>query len=620
MVHRIVIKGERSILNLPLVQSPYLPIILNTMINTPEQSISNTPSHTSKYHENLWLICSLILSAIYSYLALQIAFSSEYVVQDDARQHVFWMLRFLDANLFPNDLIANYFQSVAPVGYSSLYHLLASLGINPLLFNKILPSIIALISTGYCFGICLQIFPVPFAGFMATAMLNQNLWVKDDLVSATPRAFVYPLFFAFLYYLLRRSLLFCLITIALLGAFYPQMVFICAGILILRLWTWERGKLTLSPSRHDYLFCAAGVGVGFLVLLPYALKSSEFAPVITLAEARQLPEFFSGGRSQFFNGNPWYYFLGGRSGIFPRFFWTPITLYFSAFLPILLLIRPHFPLLRKLTREIVLLLQILLASFAMFFAAHGLLFKLHLPSRYTGHSLRIVVAISAAIVLAAILDNILSIKFVQNKIYGYIQRIFALIFIFLLTILLLFYYPLFLNKFPKTSYKVGNFPQLYEFLQKKPKDTLIASIAEESNNLPTFSQRSILVGREYAIPYHLGYYNKFRQRMIELLQAHYSTNLEDVKKLINKYGVDLWILESGVFTADYIPNNIWLKQYLSSKLTGDELVQLTNDIFKNLQNGNIPALSKVVTNCKRAEIANYMVIDAKCITQMNEKS
>ncbi|MDJ0675456.1 MAG: hypothetical protein QNJ36_08775 [Calothrix sp. MO_167.B42] len=585
------------------------------MINTSDKSGSNTPSHTSKHHGTFWLVCSLILSAIYSYLALQIAFSSEYVVQDDARQHVFWMLRFLDPDLFPNDLIANYFQSVAPVGYSNLYHLLASLGINPLLFNKILPSIIALISTAYCFGICLQIFPVPFAGFMATVMLNQNLWVKDDLVSATPRAFVYPLFFAFLYYLLRRSLLFCLIAIALLGVFYPQMVFICAGILILRLLIWERGRLQFSPSRHDYLFCAAGVGVGILVLLPYAFKSSEFAPVITLAEARQLPEFFSGGRSQFFNGNPWYYFLGGRSGIFPRFFWTPITLYLSALLPILLLVRSHVPLLRKLTREIVLLLQIVLASFFMFFAAHALLFKLHLPSRYTGHSLRIVVAISAAIVLAIILDTVLSTKFVQNKIYGYIQRICVLGFIFILIILLLFYYPLLLNKFPKTSYKVGNFPQLYEFLQKQPQDTLIASIAEESNNLPTFSQRSILVGREYAIPYHLGYYNEFRQRMIELIQAHYSPNLEDVTKFINKYGIDLWMLESGAFTADYIQNNTWLKQYFYSKLTEDELVKLTNNIFKNLQQGNIPALSKVVTNCIVAEIENYMVLDAKCITQ-----
>lgn len=34
----------------------------------------------------------------------------------------------------------------------------------------------------------------------------------------------------------------------------------------------------------------------------------------------------------------------------------------------------------------------------------------------------------------------------------------------------------------------------------QPQDIRIASLAEEANNIPTFAQRSILVGREYAIP------------------------------------------------------------------------------------------------------------------------
>jgi len=38
----------------------------------------------------------------------------------------------------------------------------------------------------------------------------------------------------------------------------------------------------------------------------------------------------------------------------------------------------------------------------MFFAAHALLFKLHLPNRYSEHSLRIVLAIAAAITLIVI--------------------------------------------------------------------------------------------------------------------------------------------------------------------------------------------------------------------------
>jgi len=81
------------------------------------------------------------------------------------------------------------------------------MGINPLLLNKLLPPVLGVLTTGYCFGVCLEMLPLPGAGFTATLLLNQIIWMKDDLVSATPRAFAYPLFLAFLYYLLRRSLL-----------------------------------------------------------------------------------------------------------------------------------------------------------------------------------------------------------------------------------------------------------------------------------------------------------------------------------------------------------------------------------------------------------------------------
>lgn len=71
-----------------------------------------TTAKPSKAQLAFWFSLSLTFAAIYGCMALQQAFSSEYVVQDDARQHVFWMQRFLEPELLPNDFIANYFQSV----------------------------------------------------------------------------------------------------------------------------------------------------------------------------------------------------------------------------------------------------------------------------------------------------------------------------------------------------------------------------------------------------------------------------------------------------------------------------------------------------------------------------
>ncbi len=141
----------------------------------------------SKY--NFWFILSIVTAIVFSFCGLKLAFQFPYTIQDDARQHIFWMQQFRDSELFSNDLIAEYFKSVSPWGFNNLYKLLSNLGIDIFWFNKISPLLIGIVTTIYCFLVCLAIFPVPFAGFVSTLLLNQNLWMLDDLSSGTPRAF-----------------------------------------------------------------------------------------------------------------------------------------------------------------------------------------------------------------------------------------------------------------------------------------------------------------------------------------------------------------------------------------------------------------------------------------------
>jgi hypothetical protein len=580
------------------------------MLLTRLRRLLTAPTTKTSSQVRFWFILSLTFSAIYSILGLREAFSSEYVVQDDARQHVFWMLRFLDPELFPDNLIANYFQSVAPPGYTALYQLIVAVGINPLLLNKLLPPLLGVLTTGYCFGVCLQMLPLPAAGFTATLLLNQIIWMKDDLVSATPRAFAYPLFLAFLYYLLRRSLLGSAVAIALLGLFYPHYVFVSAGILILRLWDWENGRLRLSQNQSDYLLCAIGLGFTLLVLLPYALKSSEFGPAITAAEARQLPEFLPGGRTQFFHENPWKFWLNGqRSGILPQFLFTPLTLYAALLLPVLRRFPSQFPLVRQLTSGITLLPQIALASLVMFFAAHALLFKLHVPSRYTGQSLRIIMALAAGMALIVILDAVFDWALTQAKPRLQARRFLALGAVALVGAVLVLY-PSFVEGFPLAKYRVGEVPALYEFFQKQPKGILIASLAEEANNLPTFSKASILVGRKYAIPYQVGYYRQFRQRTIDLIRAQYSPDLAQVQNLLRTYGVDFWLLDRAAFTPEYVANNQWIRQYQPA----------ATEAIVNLEQGTIPALLRVMKRCSVFETEGLVVLQAQCTAKEPEEA
>ncbi|OCQ91434.1 hypothetical protein BCD67_23780 [Oscillatoriales cyanobacterium USR001] len=539
-----------------------------------------------------WLILSLIVSAICGFLGILPAFSSEYVVQDDARSHVVWMLRFLDSDLFSNDIIADYFQSLAPSGYVALYYLMAKFGIDPIIFNKLLPTILGLITTGYCFGVCFQIFPIPSAGFLATLLLNQNLWLKDDLVSATPRAFFYPLFLGFLYYLLRSNLFGVGVTIAFLGLFYPQGVLICAAILILHF-------IRFPVNKINYQFLLTALGIAVLVLLPYALNSSKFGSVIALADANKLPEFWPGGRASFFTDNSWdFWITGDRSGFFPREWLTklliPPQVLAGLLLPIMLRYSGAFPLIKQINNRIVILPELALASTGIFFVAHAFAFKFHHPSRYTQHSLRILMAIAGGIAIAIVIDAIL-------------PRI-KMRFISLGILTLFLIYPSLINSFPVTNYIVGKVPILYEFLSQQPKDTLIASLAIEANNLPAFAQRSILVGSEYALPYHKLYYNEMNQRSNDLIKAQYSNNLKEVQNFIQKYGIDFWLLDSPALTLEYVNKNHRIGQLNPVAAA---------EVKASLEKGSIPALSKVTNRCTVLKAKDLILLNAKCIEKFS---
>ncbi|MEG5138781.1 MULTISPECIES: hypothetical protein [unclassified Microcoleus] len=568
--------------------------------------LTATVDEQSRSRTIFWLTLSLTFAAIYGLLGIQQAFSAEYVVQDDARQHVFWMMRFVDRELFPNDFIANYFQSVAPAGYSTLYKIAVTIGIHPLLLHKILPLFLGLISTYYCFGLCLEMLPVPLTGFIASLLLNQHIWMTDDLASATPRAFIYPIFLGFLYYLSRNSLLPCLGAIALIGLFYPPYALVAAGILVLRLLSWENGRLHLSGDRTNYLFCTTGLGIIFLVMLPYALDKSEFGPTYTAAEAKQMGVFAPDGRNAFFRPNPVDYWLTGRgSGMFPKSLFTPVTHCVALLFPLLLFWRSAFPLASRITSKIWLLLQLFLGSSVMFLAAHATIFKLYQPGRYTAYSLRFIIVSISAIVLTLIIDGICNWALTTETKFHF-KNLVVLITTAIILVAVVFY-PCFVEKFPIVGYIEGKMPSLYSFFQQQPKDILIASIASEADNIPTFSQRSVLVAKEYSVPYQKGYYSRFRQRVSDLIRAQYTDDRAVLQNFINSYGIDFWMLTRNALTLKYVEDYGWMDDF-----------DATPEAMLALKQGKIPALAPAMTSCAVFQNETVVVLEASCIVKMTK--
>jgi len=608
-----------------------------------------------------WLLASGAIALAIGWAGYRQATSGPYIVQDDARQHVFWMQRWLDPTLFPQDWIADYFQSVAPEGYRTLYRLLAWAGLNPLAVSKILPIGLGLVVAGLAFGLTTALLPIPVAGFLGSVLTSQVLAMTDDLASATPRSFLYPLFLAFAWGWIRSSLGWVLGTIGLLGLFYPQYVLVALGILAIDWcwrwrWQWPAGlrALMVSPwgpaatltQRRDRLALGGGIA-GIAVLGLYALQASDYGPVVTVSQARSLPEFFSSGRANFFDDN-WFDFwiLGQRSSLLPKDPFTPATLVLGLLLPVVWWQRDRWRLGQHLSDRLALLPIWLASGIGCYTLAHLLLFRLHLPGRYTQHSIRMMLPIAAALVLTLLLDQLLgagrsrpgltdpviSTQFTNPEAHapfpspdstptmppasgagrGFKRLLAVLLAIGLFSGAVL--YPLSLKRFPKANYVAGESPGLYQFFATQPVDLRVASLAKEADNLPTFAGRSVLVAREYAIPYHWGYYRLFRQRMMDLLQALYSPNLAVVLAFNRQYSIDFWLLDRDTFTIDYLSAkerraNRWLRQF--------QPVQ--QEALDRLNRGEKPALRSFLAPdhpCQAYQQPDLVVLDAKCLAKV----
>jgi hypothetical protein len=148
---------------------------------------------------------------------------------------------------------------------------------------------------------------------------------------------------------------------------------------------------------------------------------------------------------------------------------------------------------------------------------------------------------------------------------------------------------------------VGGEPALYEFLHQLPQDIVIASTSEETDNIPTFARRSVLVGKEFALPFHTKYYAQFSQRMLDLINAQYSQDINQVKDFIQKYRITYWLLERTAFTSEYVADNNWLQQYQPA--AQQAIVKLQNP----------PILSTLIDSCTVLKTDNLVLLKAECI-------
>lgn len=563
-----------------------------------------------------WFAASFLSPLYFGLLSLLHTNSARYIVQDDARLHIVWLQRLTDPQLFPDDTIADYYGIIQPAGFKLLYRFAATLGIDALTLAKILPLLLALIATAYLFWATLSLFPVPIAGTLTTLLLNQNIWIRDDLISVAPRAFVYPLFSAFLYYLLKNNSIGWILSLIVLGLFYPQMMIVAVALITLRLIKWQGFKPHLSKRPQDYILWLLALSLTGAMLLTFSHRvAAQVGELTSLEEMKALPEFYPGGRGEYFGVPFLSFWFDGSSGMrFPLF---PPIIWLGVLLPLVLwqanATSPRIKLLAfslapHITPQVRIIGQLLVSAIALFFLAHLIFPTLYLPSRYTFYSTRFVLILASGLMLTLVTcDWWHWLKQQKRPLRDWNWQNYAAVLLssaFAIAVLITpAIPPLFLGG---QGWVTGQPASLFAHIANSPKDSLVASLITDINdNIPAFSQRSVLTGREFALPYHRNFYADMQQRAEDLVRSQYTPDPTVLKSFIATYGLDLWILDKDFTNPTYLNNQTWLLNSSMRPTVQAAQEQLRQDIQ--------PAIATTIPACATFQVDNLIVLDAQCI-------
>jgi hypothetical protein len=553
---------------------------------------------------------------VYFYLTLAIAFyfglisclhglSSDYLVQDDARQGVVWLEQWFDASLFPKDYIADYAlgQSNNSLGVKWLYELGVAAHVRPMLLAKFIPLVLGVLASGFYFQFCLKVFPSGFCAFLSTLIFSQNIWMNDDVVSATPRAFLYPIFAGFLYCVTNQKLFLSLVFTALQTFFYAPFVLVHLSVLGLRCLDWSARPFPLSLKKQPYIWAIASLCVALVLLWPILNHGGDaYGALVTRQQMATMPEFARNGRTPFFVNDPFEFWFSGTSGLNTPVY--PYSIWLAYLLPFV--VRREQKNIKSLSSiDTAILRQIGLAPLMLFLAAHLLLFKLYWPSRYPYHAFPFLFSVSAGIVITLALTK-LRISLHKGVFFTLSLWHRALILLTASTIVLLIALPF----VPSISlgfqgWIQGSEPELYRFLAQQPKTTLTAGLGDETNNIPSFALRSVLFSREVAIPFHLKHYGKMRDRIIKVLEAQYSPDAKILQSAIQDYGINYWLVDRSAFTPRYLSKkgNDWLLQFQPQ----------ADEARRSLEAGNIPAIVPLMESCAAVKTPHLVLLDTACI-------
>ncbi len=455
-----------------------------------------------------------------------------------------------------DDLLVRYAAfGTTPFG-NALYQTLARTG-HDVVWGKVMTIVVFVAAALSCFLVARAMAGLP-AGWVAVVLFLFFPSMYEHFVGGFMACFSWPLLAAGVYVIYRQRWWWAIPLVMLGGLVYP-MVGIHIGMMFLldtvasdlrvsRLGDRARRRAFLRNKLLPLTLAALALAA---VLGSKYLEDHPFGNLVTRADMQDRVEFTKHGR----------YRILPTTALWTRFerHWENPFHLSIALLAVLFLGRGAFRLPRGLY-------ALLAASIVMYYLADVSVMRLYLPSRYIRRAFPLFTCLVAGVWWARIYYDLKRSKPAMGAQWQ-TRRLMPLV---VGTALLA---GVGVREFagelePGAHTHVYDRHDLYAAIRALPGRPMIAAWPRLASELPLMTGRTVLVNKEQAHPWWTNLWDEVTERTHEFWRAYYTADPDEFRRVVDKYGIDYWIVEHRYFSANYLrrrkvhfePFKAWLNQ------------------------------------------------------------
>lgn len=475
------------------------------------------------------------------------ALGNPWLINDDTRQQLFWMWRWIDPGLLPPDLLTDYARHYVPWGVQGVYRL-GVLVADPVTVGKVLSGALFALLSGTLFVLGRRLGGGGGQGRPLGWAMVCVCWLMPfflhNISGGLARSFAAPLVALFWLAFTARNGRALAVILTAQALFIPYIFVLCGGACGLDwLWSMLRRERPAFPATRRHWAITGGL---CLVVLGWhwTMHSAGYGPIAALADMAGNPEYGPRGRYQilpvktvlqalvvdpferiglFHEGGTW----AGVASLVLLGCAVAVGALRARWLPVLGRLRAA--------------LFLSLASLGLFFAARLLLLRLFVPQRYVQYTVNLLYVLLFAMCLLGL------VRLLADR-WPLLRGRFAGAALVVLCLLLGGWR---LHGQALYDYSSDR-PVVAAVEEVLPADGLVAGHPALMDNVLALARRPVLASYELAHPWSLGLWRAVKPRLTDLFDALYATDPEDVRLLAEKYGVTHLVLRERYYDPRFM--------------------------------------------------------------------